>query len=115
LIEETEVRQAPTLLLTLILVLTAAAGAVLVHCDRTSIEEESPSREFHQLVGVGFGPALDLEPCERSFDPRLCSECPHDCGPIIAGMVFCPAHACSIFDPAPETRSQEPPPDAQAP
>ena len=110
--------KAPTLLYALILALAAAAGAALALGARRPASEEDRAREFHRLVGgLGIGPALDLEQCESSFDPRLCPACPNDCGPIPGGMFFCPQHACSILDypPLNARRDQGPPPDALLP
>jgi hypothetical protein len=91
--------KAPTLLWALLLILATAAGTALALGTRPSAEEDQRLQEFYRLVGgLGFGPALDLAPCEFSFDPRLCPACANDCGPIPGGMFFCPHHACSILD-----------------
>jgi hypothetical protein len=102
-----------------ILLLATLAGLVLALEARPTFDE-ARTREFHHLVGgLGFGPALDLENCEFSFDPRLCPGCSYDCGPIPGGRAFCPYHAGSIFDyhadglfPGPD---RERPPDAPLP
>jgi hypothetical protein len=91
--------KAPALLFALIVALAVAAGTVLTLGGRPDAAEEARGREFQRLVGgLGFGPALDLERCAFSFDPRLCPACPNDCGPIPCGMCFCPYHACSLRD-----------------
>jgi hypothetical protein len=110
--------KAPRLLFTLLLALAAAAGTVLAVGGRRPAAREERAREFQRLVGgLGFGPALDLEQCASSFDPRLGPACPNDCGPVPGGTFFCPQHACSILDyPPPELgRDQGPPPDALLP
>jgi hypothetical protein len=90
--------RAPSLLACLLLVLAAAAGVSLVLGAGSPIAEQQ-AQEFHRLVGgLGFGPAVDLEQCSFSFDPRLCPACPNDVGPIPGGMFFCPQHAGSVFD-----------------
>ena len=66
---------------------------------RPDVAEAAQAREFQRLVGgLGFGPALDLERCAFSFDPRLCPTCPNDWGPTPAGMCFCPYHAAALRD-----------------
>jgi hypothetical protein len=100
------------LLSVLLLALVIAAGAALDLASRPLPDNGRQAAEFHRLVGgLGFGPALDLERCEGSFDPRLCPACSNDGGPIPAGMVFCPHHACSVFDWSPP----QPHGDAQVP
>jgi hypothetical protein len=96
------VSRAPTLLLVVILVLTAAAGAVLAAGARPAAGRLRRAEEFQRLVGgLGFGPARDLARCPFSFDPRLCPACPDDGGPVPGGAFFCPYHASSILDPPP--------------
>ena len=90
--------RAPTVLAGLLLALVAAAGVAFAFGARPAFPEER-AQEFHRLVGgLGFGPAVDLERCAFSFDPRLCPACPNDSGPIPGGMFFCPYHACSVLD-----------------
>jgi hypothetical protein len=85
-------------LLALIGLLAAGAGAVLVH-DAVLPEPPSAVRDYHRLVGgLGLGPAIDIQPCAFSFDPRLCRCCPNDVGPIPCGRVFCPYHAGALCD-----------------
>lgn len=89
--------QAPLAVLAGILTLAVCAAVILV------VESRHPgpahAGEFQQLVGgLGFGPALGLSRCPNSFDPRLCHRCPEDLGPVPGGGVFCPHHACSLFD-----------------
>ena len=110
--------KAPAVCLALILALATAAGVALALDARPREGGQRQVQEFHQLVGgLGFGPALDLATCAFSCDPRLCPACPHDCGPVPGGMVFCPHHACSILDypPLPPRRDQGPRPDALLP
>jgi hypothetical protein len=107
--------KAPAVLVALLLVLTVAAGAALTFSGRPSAEERQ-AEEFHRLVGgIGFGPALDLERCEFSFDPRLCAACANDTGPVPGGLFFCPYHAGSILDPPPLPEDGTGPPDAPLP
>src|SRR6478736_1988278 len=94
--------RAPTVVLTLLLALAAAAGLVLAFGARPTAGEARRAEEFQRLVGgLGFGPAQDLSRCAFSFDPRLDPACPNDCGPIPGGVFFCPYHASSIVDPPP--------------
>lgn len=78
------------------LTLAIAVGALL------GIGAKRPNEragEFQRLVGgLGFGPAVNLEQCEFGFDPRLCSTCDHDLGPIPGGIFFCPDHAGTVSD-----------------
>jgi hypothetical protein len=88
----------PTILLSLIAILTLGALGVLTMEDSLSDRRTPKAEEFQRLVGgLGFGPALDLSRCAFSFDPRLCCGCPQDGGPIPGGFSFCPEHACSIW------------------
>jgi hypothetical protein len=90
--------KAPSVLFALLLALAAAACVLLTVSTRPAGAQKR-AEEFHHLVGgLGFGPALDLQQCAFSFDPRLCPACPYDCGPIPGGIFFCPYHACSILD-----------------
>jgi hypothetical protein len=85
-------------LLALILTLALATGGVLGVDDWLQQRQAERAEEFQRLVGgLGFGPAVDLARCAFSFDPRLCSGCPQDLGPIPGGVYFCPQHACSIL------------------
>ena len=88
--------RAPGVLLAGVVVLTLAAGLVLVLEARPA---ESPhGQAFHGLVGgLGFGPALDLSDCEFSFDPRLCPCCSQDVGHVPGGMFLCPHHAGTVL------------------
>jgi hypothetical protein len=80
------------------LILVTAAATVLDVDANWDRDDQQASREFQELVGgLGFGPAVDLSTCSYSFDPRVCSNCPHDLGPIPGGVYFCPQHACSIL------------------
>jgi hypothetical protein len=100
----------PRALMFSILALTIAAGAILAVQSGNLASNASRKKEFQELVGgLGFGPALDLARCEFSFDPRLCSACPSDCGPIPGGMCWCPYHALSIDDYPPLSRVHEGP------
>jgi hypothetical protein len=94
--------KAPTVLLALVVALAAAAGALLALGSRPAAGQEERAREFQHLVGgLGFGPALDLERCPFSFDPRLAPACAEDCGPVPGGVFFCPYHAGSLLDYSP--------------
>jgi hypothetical protein len=80
----------------LILGLALAAAGVLV-LDSAAGPRRERARSFHELVGgLGFGPALDLERCEFSFDPRLCDHCSGDVGVVPGGMIFCPHHGLTV-------------------
>jgi hypothetical protein len=88
----------PAFLLTLILTLALAAASVFVIDGQLQRRQADRAEVFQGLVGgLGFGPAVDLSRCAFSFDPRLCSSCPQDGGPIPGGAYFCPQHACSIL------------------
>jgi hypothetical protein len=88
-----------TVLLAGILAVTCAAVLIVALAGDSGARQHEPARSFHRLVGgLGFGPAVDLSRCEFSFDPRLCSACSQDDGPIPGGMFFCPYHASSVFD-----------------
>jgi hypothetical protein len=90
--------KAPLAVLAAIVLLTVAAGVLLLLEGRGRDAGAERAREYQQLVGgLGFGPALDLSRCANSFDPRLCPCCPAELGPIPAGRCFCPQHACSIL------------------
>jgi hypothetical protein len=94
--------KAATVLLALIVALAAAAGTLLALGARQPAGQEARAREFQHLVGgLGFGPALDLERCPFSFDPRLAPGCAEDCGPVPGGVFFCPYHAGSLLDYSP--------------
>ncbi len=85
-------------MLVLILSLALGASAVLGVDDWRQRRQSTRAEEFQRLVGgLGGGPAVDLSRCAFSFDPRLCSSCPDDWGPIPGGVYFCPQHACSIL------------------
>ena len=91
--------KASAVCLVLIAAVTTVAGAALALDARPRAGEQEQAHEFHRLVGgLGFGPAVDLERCEFSFDPRLCPACANDCGPIPGGIFFCPYHAGSVFE-----------------
>jgi hypothetical protein len=90
-----------------VVALALAAGVVLTAGARPSAAKVERARAFHGLVGgLGFGPALDLSPCEFSFDPRLCPACSQDVRPLPGGMFFCPYHASAVLDYA-EMRGRE--------
>jgi hypothetical protein len=92
------VSRGPNLVLALIGILATAASIAIIH-DAAPAEPSARARAFHRLVGgLGFGPAISLEPCAFSFDPRVCPACPYDCGPIPCGQVFCPYHAGALLD-----------------
>lgn len=83
----------PNLILALVVILTAAAGLVLTAGGGPSPLEDERAREFHRLVGgLGYGPAVEFEPCAAGFDPRLCPVCSQDVGPVPGGVFFCPHH-----------------------
>jgi hypothetical protein len=88
----------PFLLFSLIGTLSLAAAVVLGVEHEFQRRQSERAEAFQRLVGgLGFGPAVDLSRCAFSFDPRLCSSCPEDGGPIPGGAYFCPQHACSIL------------------
>jgi hypothetical protein len=88
--------------------LVIAAGAVLVSDYLSAGRREETTKEFQHLVGgLGFGPAVDLSRCAFSFDPRLCTSCQENLGPIPGGVFFCPHHACSILYYLPLDRMRE--------
>jgi hypothetical protein len=83
----------------IIMFLATAAGLVLTLDNDRSPGEQMRAQEFQTLVGgLGFGPASDLSECPFAYDPRLGPRCQQDAGPIMGGAVFCPHHACSVFD-----------------
>src|SRR5262245_40092121 len=85
-------------LLIVLLLLTGAAGVVVVTESRAQHRREAHAAEFQRLVGgVGFGPALDLSGCAFGFDPRLDGSCAEEDGPVPGGVCFCPRHAGSLF------------------
>ena len=89
---------APRLLFAFLCALAVAAGAVLVVDAAAGRDRADRAGEFQALVGgLGFGPATDLSRCAFSFDPRICSGCPRDLGPVPGGSYFCPYHGCSIL------------------
>jgi hypothetical protein len=89
-------------LLLVLLLLSCAAGAVLVGEDLAQRRRPDRAEPFQRLVGgLGFGPALDLSGCAFGFDPRLDGACAEDCGPVPGGACFCPRHAGSLFEYAP--------------
>jgi hypothetical protein len=91
-------RHTPAGLLAVILALAAGAGVVLIADGHRQAAGTVKAREFQLLVGgLGLGPALDLQRCPFSFDPRLCPTCPEDDGLIPGGLFYCPYHAGSIF------------------
>jgi hypothetical protein len=82
----------------LLLLLTGAAGAVLVVEDRRGRELPARAESFQRLVGgLGFGPALDLSACVSDFDPRLEGSCSMDYGPIAGGACFSSRQMGSVF------------------
>jgi hypothetical protein len=82
----------------LFLALVIAAGVSLTLSAGPGTTDRQ-AREFHGLVGgLGFGPALDLEGCEFSFDPRICPGCACDFGHVPGAAFFCPYHANSLID-----------------
>ncbi len=89
-------RDRSSLLLISILMLAACAGGVILW---EGFRPRAPSEEFQRLVGgLGFGPTVELSPCENGFDPRLAGECSREAGPIPAGKPFCPQHASSLLE-----------------
>jgi hypothetical protein len=91
-------RSGPGLVLTAITALTLGAAAVLALGEKSRADREAAARDFQRLVGgLGLGPAVDLERCPFSFDPRLGRCCPETFHPIPGGSRFCPYHACSVF------------------
>jgi hypothetical protein len=82
----------------LLLLLTGAAGTVLVVEDRRGHEPNARAESFQCLVGgLGFGPALDLSDCASNFDPRLEGSCSMDYGPIVGGACFSSRRVGSVF------------------
>jgi hypothetical protein len=78
--------------------LVVAAGASLTWSVGPGTTDRQ-AKEFHGLVGgLGFGPALDLESCEFSFDPRLCPDCICASGHVPGTASFCPYHASALID-----------------
>jgi hypothetical protein len=79
-----------------------AALALAAVLALAALSEHDPSgrgAEFQRLVGgLGMGPATDLSGCEQAFDPRLCTHCAWEDGPIPGGRAFCPDHALSVVD-----------------
>src|SRR5262245_4682731 len=89
-------------LLTALLLLGCAAGAVLVGEDRAHRRRAAGAEPFQRLAGgLGFGPALDLSGCAFGLDPRLDGGCAEGYGPVPGGDCFCPRHAGSLFEYAP--------------
>ena len=89
-------------LLVLLLLLTVAAGAVLIGENRARQRLAPRSEQFQHLVGgLGFGPALDLSGGAFGFDPRLDDSCAEDCGPIPGGAGYYSRRAESVFYYAP--------------
>jgi hypothetical protein len=80
--------------------LLGGLGCLIVVCDQMTPARHAPlAAEFQRLVGgLGLGPAADLFSCGRSFDPRICSECSLNQGPLPGGACYCPHHASSILD-----------------
>jgi hypothetical protein len=77
--------------------LVLAAAAVFAADQHARPGEERIAQDFQELVrGTGLGPAVDLTGCEFAFDPRICSRCSRDIGPLPLGAIFCPYHALSI-------------------
>jgi hypothetical protein len=84
-------------LLLALLLLSTAAGAVLI-AEAPHRQRQERSAEFQRLVGgLGFGPALDLSGCAFGLDPRLDDSCSEQYGPIPGGRCFCPRHAGTVF------------------
>jgi len=82
----------------LLLLLTGAAGAVLVVEDRKGRELPARAESFQCLVGgLGFGPAVDLSDGASDFDPRLEASCSMDYGPIAGGACFSSRRVGSVF------------------
>jgi hypothetical protein len=80
----------------LLLLLTGAAGIVLVAEDRRGHEQPAHAEAFQRLVGgLGFGPSQDLS--GGGFDPRLEGACAEDYGPIPGGACFRSRQAGSIL------------------
>jgi len=91
-------------------VLLAGAAAVLVGEGASQHGRLQRAEEFQRLVrGLGLGPSVDLTRCAFRFDPRLCSACPEDHGPVAGGSWFCPCQGCSIlyYRPLPDGLSAE--------
>jgi hypothetical protein len=82
----------------LLLLLTGAAGTVLVVEDRRGRELPARAESFQRLVGgLGFGPSLNLSDCAFDFDPRLEGSCAMDYGPLAGGACFSSRQAGSVF------------------
>jgi hypothetical protein len=81
-----------------LLLLTGAAGAVLVVEECKERDTLAHAESFQRLVGgLGFGPALDLSSGASAFDPRLEDSCSMDYGPIAGGACFSSRQAGSVF------------------
>lgn len=92
----------PRLVLASLIVLTVAAGAIVLAESQRNPVVAGRSREFQQMLGgLGFGPAIDLSRCTLAFDPRLGLVCESQLSPIPGGGFVCPHHACSVFDYSP--------------
>jgi hypothetical protein len=82
----------------LLLLLTGAAGAVLVVEERKGRDTLAHAESFQRLVGgLGFGPALDLSNGASAFDPRLEDSCSMDYGPVAGGACFSSRQVGSVF------------------
>ena len=99
----------PRLVLTSLIGLSVAAGAVVLAESRRNPVAVDRSREFQQMLGgLGFGPAIDLSRCTLAFDPRIGPVCESQLSPIPGGGFVCPHHACSVFDYSPAVETPEP-------
>ena len=82
----------------LLLLLTGAAGVVLVVEHWRGHELSARAKSFQCLVGgLGFGPALDLSDGASDLDPRLEGSCSMDYGPIAGGACFSSRRVGSVF------------------
>jgi hypothetical protein len=91
--------------LTTVLALATAAGAVVLDGGRRGGHEAERAREFQQLVGgLGFGPAVDLSGNAFRFDPRLSPRRPADLDPLPGGGASPGAQdpCCILYYPSPD-------------
>ncbi len=82
----------------LLLLMTGAAGAILVAEDRRGRQWPARPESFQRLVGgLGFGPELDLSSCVFGFDPRLDGGRSTDYGSIPARPASVPVWRILFF------------------
>ena len=101
-------RRVASVVLTAISILPALAVTLVAADFWPSPGRAERAEDFQRLVGgLGFGPALDVTRCARSFDPRLAPCCSDEGGPIPGGVFFCPHHAAAVFyyPPCPDAES----------